>query len=364
MNTTLVQLFLFAIFVGPICMVCPMLLIPTANFRVLYLSRIEQDFMLARSRQDWIIARSAQRFSSPLNPSPTPTYSPVLGVELQDAPCFVESHPPLEADPELLYRYSEEVLLGDTWFDFCQTVQPYLESDAQIQEPAKLPLHRQFSNAVQNLYLDVLAFLKVQSCRLAYLFYSQSSSTTQFESKSSSEPKQKAHTRMREPKQKITRSIVAHSQSILFWLFDCLVVGPGKDFPDSKIIRAIGTFLTWLWVFLIHGDLKVHVIDPHHDLTHLHLGLGTSVEDEILAQISEPILFGEEGFPKRLGSFQNRFIELFQTYNSHLDFVETFTLIGNTQPRIAQVHQRLSYILDRPIDHNPLSRMTTAYHKL
>jgi hypothetical protein len=348
MNTTLVQLFLFAIFVGPICMVCPMLLKPTANFHVLTFNQIEQDFLLARSRQHWIIARSAQRFSSPLNPSPTPTYSSVPGVELQDAPCFAESHPPLEADPELLYRYSEEVLLGDTWFDFCQTVQPYLESDAQIQESAKLPLHRKISNAVQNLYLDILVFARVQSCRLAYLFYSQSSSPTQFESKSSSEPKQKAHTRMREPKQIKFRFIVAHFESLLFSLFDVLVVGPGKRFPDSKLIRAIGTSLTWLWVVLIHGDLKVHARDPHHDLTHLHLALGTSVEDEILAQISEPILFGERRFPERLGSFQNRFIELLQEYNPHLDFVETFTLIRDAQPRIAQAYQRLSYILDRP----------------
>ncbi len=362
MNTTLIQLVLFAIFVAPICMICPLLLLPIANFHVLSLDQLDQDFLLARSRQDWLIARSTQRFSaSPLNPSPTPTYSPVPGVKLQDAPCFVESHPPLEADPELLYRYSEEVLFGDTWFDFCQSVQPYLESDVQIQEPAKLPFHRQFSNAVQHLYWDVLALLKVQICRLAYLFYSQSSSTTH--SKPSCEPKQKAHTRMREPKQIKISPIVAHSpQFILFWLFDCLVVGPGRHFPEAKLIRTIGNLLTWLWVVLIHGDLKVHARNPQHDLTHLHLGLGTSVEDEILAHISEPILFGESRFPKRLGNFQNRFIAVLQECNPQLDFVETFKIIRAAQPRIAQVHQRLSFILDRSIDHTALSRITTAHH--
>jgi hypothetical protein len=360
MNSTLVQLVLFAIFVAPICMICPLLLLPSANFHVLSLDQLDQDFLLARSRQNWLIARSVQRFSaSPLNPSPTPTYSPVPGVKLQDAPCFVESHAPLAADPEILYRYSEEVLFGDTWFDFCQSVQPYLESDVQIQEPAKLPVHRQFSNAVQNLYWDVLALLKVQICRLAYLFYSQSSSTTH--SKPSCEPKQKAHTRMREPKQIKTSPIVAHSESLLFWLFDVLVVCLGKRFPDAKLIRIIGNLLTWLWVVLIHGDLKVHACHPQHDLTHLHLGLGTSAEDEILAQICEPILFSQERFPNRLGSFQNRFIGVLQECNPQLDFVETFKIIRAAQPRIAQVHQRLSFILERSIDHTPLSGLTTAH---
>ncbi len=335
-TTTFVELILLCIFIGPLSMICPMLLIPTANFHVLSLNQVEQDFLLARSRQDWLISRNAQRFSaSPINQSPTPIYSSFPCAELQDAPRF-------ETDPDLLYRSSKEVLVADVWFDFCRGVQSFLAFDEWLAvQSRQLPFHRQISKAFQDLYLEVLVFINVQSCRLSYLFYSTPSSP------SSLEPKQKAHTRMREPRQIKSRSIVAYSQSMLFWLFDLLVVHPGKHFPDSTFIRAIGNFLVWLWVILINGDQEIHDSYRRHDLTHLYLGLGTSEEDEILTDISETFLFCEEGFSS-LGSFQSRFIDELQKNNPHLGFTETFTVIREAQPRIAKTHQRLSYILNRP----------------
>lgn len=337
-DTTAVELVLFSIFIGPLCMVCPMLLLPTANFQVLSLDHFDQDFLLARSMQDWLISRSSLRFSPPSSNQPTPfVRTPVPAVKALASSC-------LEADPDLLYKSTEEVMVADVWFDFCRSAHSFLTFEDWLSAQSRqLPFHREISNAVHNLYLDVLVFARILSCRLAYRSYT---SPTMFESKSSSEPKQKAHTRMREPSQKISRSIVAHSQSLLFWLFDCLVVCPGKDFPDSKLIRAIGNFLAWLWVILVNGDQEIHDVFHRHDLTHLHLGLGTSVADEILADISESFLFCQEGFPS-LGSFQNRFIDAWRKAHPELDFTQTFTLIRSFQPRIAQTYQRLTYILNR-----------------
>jgi hypothetical protein len=152
---------------------------------------------------------------------------------------------------------------------------------------------------------------------------------------------------MRERKTKMLPIIVARLQSLLFWLFDFHIRTTARQ-SHFLLGSPLCLQITRLWVWLVDGDPELLKAYPCHDLTHLALGLGVSVPEEILVDISDPYLFGKSELPDR-AHFERQFMSGWRKHHQDnpIPFWENCHLLLALRPQVFTTYQRLEYLLHK-----------------
>jgi hypothetical protein len=147
--------------------------------------------------------------------------------------------------------------------------------------------------------------------------------------------------------QKIMSTIVARLQVWLFWLFDVYIRTTARQ---GHFLLGSPTCLKMarLWVRLVDGDPELLKAYPRHDLTHLALGLGVSVHEEILVDISDPYMFGKSELPNR-SHFEFQFMSRWSKHHrdNPIPFWENCHLLLAMRPQVFATYRRLEFLLHK-----------------